>query len=272
MKHETSQRRVLFVSLGLSEKEALLYDFLLENGEVPASRIEKETGLGKNAYILLKSLATKKLAEKVIREGKSYYYPGSPEKLVLIAKERVLEAANHQKAIGSMLPELAAKYHVSTSSPVVTHVQGIVGIRDVYEKVYSQDIPSSYGCLDLEAVERLFPAYMTDSLIPSRVDHDSKAYALLTDSKETQKVIARDTEQKRESVVIDGEKYPLPAEVSVYGDYLVLLSFLKGDMVGLLIHHPDFAKSLESVYRKLFDLNRENKILLDVLEKRGEKL
>lgn len=271
MKQETSQRRVLFVSLGLSEKEALLYDFLLENGEVAAARIEKETGLGKNAYILLKSLTLRQLVEKVMRDGKSYYYPGSPEKLMLIAHEKAESAIKHEQTIKQMLPELAARYHAAVSSPVVTHVQGITGIRDVYEKVYGQDIPASYGCLDLDAVNRLFPDYMTDSLIPSRIEHGSRAYALLVDSKETQKVVSKDNEQKRESVVVDGEKYPLPAEISVYGDYVVLLSFLKGDMVGLLIHHPDFAKSLESVYRRLFDLASENKVLLDVLKERSEK-
>lgn len=256
------------VALGLSEKEALLYDFLLDNGEVVASRLEKETGLGKNAYILLKSLERNKLVKKILRQGKSFYSPGPPDQLLRLAREQKQSADENERNVSALLPELTSRYHASVASPVVTHVQGLVGIRDVYEKVYAQDIPASYGCLDLEAVNRLFPDYMTDTLIPSRVEHGSKAFALLADSLETQKVTAQDSKQNRESIVIDGEKYPLPAEVSVYGEYVVLLSFLKGDMVGLLIHHPDFAKSLESVYRRLFDLARENKVLLDALQER----
>ncbi len=257
MSQETNLRIQLYLSLGLSLKEAQLYDLLLQRGEMAARDVELETGFKKNTYVLIKSLERKGMIVRLEREHRVYYQPSSPQNLGYMANKQIKSAQRHAAILAEMLPELTAKYSESVDRPVVRYVEGAEGIKELYHTVYNQDIPASYGCLDLEKEEKAVPELMNESLIPNRVKRGSKAYAVLSDSASARDVSSRDIEELRESILVDSKEYPLPAEVSVYGDKVALLSFKKGNMTGVLIENKEIAQSLESIYRLLFRFWRE---------------
>ena len=66
-----------------------------------------------------------------------------------------------------------------------------------------------------------------------------------------------DSEQNRESLLMDKDKYPLPAEIEAYENKVALMSFKQGDFIGLIIENEDFAITLRSILKYLFDHMRE---------------
>lgn len=253
MKQEKEMRKQLYVSLGLSVKAAEIYELLLANGEMAARRVEIETGFKKNTYVLIKELERINMIVKIEREKRVYYQPAPPENMLVLARQQM---KNSQARVGILLeslPEMKKMYLESVDRPVIKYIEGEEGLKEMYKDVYSQDIPSSYGCLDIEAVERTVPKYMTGELIPERVARNSRAYAVLADNERGREVANRDQEQNRESRIIDPKKYPIPAEISVYGEKVVLLSFKRGNVTGIMIENKEIAQTLESIYRLLFD-------------------
>lgn len=259
MSQERELRIQLYVALGMSLKEATIYDLLLHNGEMQARNIEIKTGYKKNTYVLIKSLEKRGLILRIEKDKRVYYQPLPPQNLVQLAGKQVRAAQRQATILAELLPSLTNTYSQSVDRPVVRYVEGEDGFRELYKHVYNQDIPASYGCLDLEKEEKLVPKMMGSELIPERVKRGSRAYAILAKNDDGRRVAGRDDEELRESILVDPNEYPLPAEVSVYGDKVVLLSFKRGGMTGVLIENKEIAKSLESVYRLLFKLWRESR-------------
>lgn len=260
MSQEKNMRIQLYISLGMSLKEAEIYELLLQQGEMQARSVELETGFKKNTYVLIKSLEKKGMLLRIERDKRVYYQPTSPQNLVHMAAKQVKAAQRHAGILAEVLPSLQAAYAASVDRPTVRYVEGEEGFRELYQSVYNQDIPASYGCLDLEKEEKLVPELMGKELIPNRVARGSHAYAVLSDNKLGREVSTRDKKELRESILVDSNEYPLPAEISVYGDKVALLSFKKGNMAGVLIENKEIAKSLESIYKLLFCLWRERRV------------
>ena len=70
------------------------------------------------------------------------------------------------------------------------------------------------------------------------------------------KLSKRDKKQLRESVLLDKKTYPLPAEIDVYEDKVAMLSFAKGQFVGLLIQNKDIATSLKTIFKLAFQRSK----------------
>ena len=90
MKQNTHLRRHVFTSLGLSTKEARLYDILLERGSAQAAVLEQESGLKKNTYNLLKNLEKNGLVSLIKKDSRKYYQATDPQQLELLIKKQKL--------------------------------------------------------------------------------------------------------------------------------------------------------------------------------------
>ena len=55
---------------------------------------------------------------------------------------------------------------------------------------------------------------------------------------------------------MDKKTYPLPAEIDVYEDKVAMLSFAKGQFVGLLIQNKDIATSLKTIFKLAFQRSK----------------
>ncbi len=253
MSQVNEMRKQIYIALGLSQKESEIYELLLANGEMAARDLEMKTGFKKNTYALVKQLEKKRLLIKIEKMKRVYYQPAPPENLKYLASVQMKSAKTNLSILLEQLPAMQVMYRESVDRPVIRYVEGEDGLMDMYKEVYGQDIEASYGCLDLSALERAIPKYMNSELIPKRVQSESKAFAVLADDAEGRAVAQKDDEQNRESILVDPTKYPIPAEISVYGDKVVMLSFKKGGVSGVMIDNKDMATSLASIYRLLFD-------------------
>lgn len=86
-------------SLGLSEKESLVYMALLELGQVGSSKIIKKTSLhGQYVYDCLDSLEKKGLIQHVIKNGRKKFSAKNPKTLVgLIERQKATASAVAEK-------------------------------------------------------------------------------------------------------------------------------------------------------------------------------
>ena len=253
MKTATHLRRQLFISLGLSDKEAFLLDMIFTHGTVNAAFLEKESSFKKNTYHLLKSLEEKKLVIKLKKDGKVAYQAQSPEILESLLKKQQQNLVQTQEFLQEMLPDLQSTYAMTVGKPTIRYYEGESGIYTIFCDIYAKKTEPVYGCVDLEKTDSVFPSHVLKNLIPLRVQNKLFAYSLVADSEQAREIQQKDPQQLRKTVLVDKEKYPLPAEIDVYEDKIAFLSFEKGSFIGTVIENKHFATTLKSVFKMIFD-------------------
>jgi len=113
---------------GLSEKEALVYVSLLENGSATTTKISRQTGLKRpTTYIVLESLSKKGYASTIPGKKVSTYMPGDPA--ILGAKLNTTA-----KYFLEMLPYLQTLQNKSGNKPKISYYDSEEAIWGVFRE------------------------------------------------------------------------------------------------------------------------------------------
>ena len=115
---------------GLHEKEAKVYLALLELGTADVSDIAAKAGVKRpTSYLVLDELKKKGLVSQVPAKV-NLFTAESPEKLQA-------EMYKKQELYKRFLPNMLALYNLRKEKPQVQLFEGIEGVKQVYEKIYS---------------------------------------------------------------------------------------------------------------------------------------
>lgn len=252
----------LFISLGFSEKEARVYRVMLEIGQGPATTIITKADLKKGiTYAVLKNLEKRGLVSSFGKEGKTYFRAEDPQKLLDLVEEKKREVDSLRNSLSEIVPKLTSQYKLAIGKPTIRYFEGKEGLVKVFEDIYGPGKEIVWGCVDLEKSDEAFPAYILKDLIPKRIKNKVIAKSFVADSPQAHQIAKKDKEQLRQTILVNKNDYPLPAEIDVYEDKIALLSFKKGEFIGLLIENPEFAESLRSIFKIAFKLARVRKKL-----------
>mgnify|MGYP003393026439 CR=1 FL=1 len=118
---------------GLSEKEALIYAFIIESGGAFPSEIAKSTGLNRTTtYKILGILSIKGLVTELEKRKKFFYQAESPKSLERFVSSQVTIAKRQIENLEHVLPTLEGLYNASPNKPVVRFFEGEEGVLNVY--------------------------------------------------------------------------------------------------------------------------------------------
>ncbi len=254
MPADTLIRRQLFVSLGLTDKEAIIYDLLLTHGEMGSGVIERESRLKKNTYSLLRTLQRKHLVSISIKEGKRVYIPSPPDQLMLSLKDQRRALMQTQALLESALPELQQSYLDKVGKPIVRHYTGLTGLRTVFDEVYKAGKDVVYSCFGNESPDERFFDEIINKYKPMRIKNDILSKVISPDSPRARELKKTEKADLKEKLLIDPKKYPMPAELDTWDDKIALMSFTNKDFSAILINHPDLATTLQSLMKLAIDL------------------
>lgn len=247
-------------TIGLTKNEADVYELLLQLGEVPVWKIQQKAELKRpTLYLTLQNLEKKGLVSKRDFEKKIHFRPEPPTKLLSLAEQHYNELDRAKSDLQTILPELTSQYIISVEKPVISTYEGIDGIKKVFQDIYAPKNEPVYGCVDLEKSDEAVPSYIVKKLIPLRIKNKVFAKTFLGESPAAKDVANNDENSLRESLLLDKKRYPLPAEIDVYEDKVAMLSFTKGQFVGVMIQNQDIATSLKTIFKLAFEANKSAK-------------
>lgn len=240
----------LLAKLGFSEKESAVYQALLMFGEAGAAEVVKKTGLKRGiTYAILYDFERRGLVIRGEKKDKTFFQVTNPERLGEVMEQRKNEVNDVYSELNHALPELISQYKLVVNKPTVQYYQGMEGLRSVFKDIYAPKEDKVYGCVDLEVADKAFPSYILADLVPLRVRNKLFAETLLAASPQAEEAVKHDKEQLRHTVLVDKDTFPLPAEIDVYQDKIAMLSFSKGEFVGLIIENKELAQSLRSIFK-----------------------
>jgi sugar-specific transcriptional regulator TrmB len=115
--------------IGLSPKEALVYEALAIHGASSANELAKRTSTNRTVtYNVLQSLVGKGVVSHVKRETKRVYTIAAPESILATLQERETIAQELVKDIRKLRPTQSSQHSV-------TVLEGVSGLRSVFEEL-----------------------------------------------------------------------------------------------------------------------------------------
>lgn len=250
---------LLFRHAGLSDKQATLYRLLLTDGESRPSILSKKSGLKRgNVYALLKDLAFRGLVTEFEKEKVTYFRPEPPDRIAALIDAREKDVAMAKSLAADLLPRLTSQWKTSVNRPIVKLYEGKDGMEKVLEDIYGPKGGDNivWGAVDIERMHIEFPEKLEKKLIPLRKKHQWTANSIFIDNPGGQALKARDGQELRESYLVDGKRFPLPAEIDIYDDKITMLSFEQNEFVGLIVQNESFAQTLRSIFKLAYQAAR----------------
>ncbi len=234
-------------TIGITDKEAVLYEALVNLGEQDAARLIKETGFKRpTVYKSLYSMAEKGLVTEVEKSGKAYFRPESPQQLLKIAESRYNELDRARSDISNLLPDLVSAFTLSTERPVVTTFQGVKGLKTIYEDMLTTAKPISAAVYTGEVQPELFK-WLTSEFTQRRIAAEIPVRSIVASGGWSEEYEKQSPDAFRETRLVDSSKYPIKHEIDIYGPKVAFIDFRKGgNLVGVVINHPEIASSMHA--------------------------
>ena len=239
--------------IGLSDKEASIYIALLSFDKASVADLSQKAKVKRpTTYVILVSLQKKGLVSETTIGKKTFYIAEPPEKLDLFVSRQIHLLEENKKSLDLVIPQLKAVQRESGERPTVQFFEGKEGVLssndDTFVKKFGDE--PAYMICSRDAVKDIFSEKESENLRNRRISKGIKSKAIYT-SKQGQKP----SDETGVRIKIDESIYPIKSDITVYGDQVKIAVFGKR-LSGISIKSPEFAETLKSLIKFIFDNNK----------------
>ncbi len=236
--------------IGLNEKEAKTYLALLAVDNASVIDLGKKTDINRTTvYIVLESLMQKGLVSETKVGKKTHYQAEAPERLETYVERQKVVFEERAKRVKDIIPEIKSIQRDSGERPVLKYFDGreaaLNSNRDFFNAQDKEGI--GYFIFNRDLVEEVFSPQEILEIQKIRPTRKIKGLSLYT-SKHTDLTSNELTSRKK----IDGEKYPITCDVSIYEDRVQFVTLGK-KLSSIFIQSKDVADTLKSLFKLAFD-------------------
>ena len=239
--------------IGLSENEAKVYLALLDLGNSTAQQIAQKASVNRaTTYVQLESLMKMGLVTSFERASarkngaeKTFFRAEDPEHLKKIIEREKNAAEEREKHLEKIMPSLANLFLEAGERPRVRFFEGAEGLKimqDEFLKTKSKEVLSITSTDD---ILKVFPKH-PEEYTPKRVKLEIHSKLIYTSSRGAF-LKASDEALLREAKFIPREQFPVPAEISIYGD-IVAIDVAKEKPFGVIIESREIAESMKTFF------------------------
>jgi len=238
-------------TIGLTQKEADLYELLLRLGEKPANEIIRESKLKRaTVYKVLYSLEKKGLISQKDIKKKIHFRPEPPTALFSLAEKQYQSLERAKNDLNSYLPNLTSQYVLSVERPIIRIFEGIEGIKKAHLEILSEKKEiSAYVRINKEIDKQLlnfWPKYYA-----IRKKNNIFAQVICAATKEAKEYQKNDKKQLRETRLVPLEKFPINIEKDIVGNKVAFFSMTEDKkLIVTLIEN----KAIADTERAIFEL------------------
>lgn len=230
-------------SLGLTEKESVIYLTTIESGISTARQLSKNSGINRGStYAVLESLIAKGLVEKQGATGTNMYEAFEPETLLHKATEMERKQKEIHGDIDALIPELNALSPTLALHPRLKFYEGKGGIETAMHDITT-----------IEAGD-MVRSFAVDSVIFKC--RESQIVRIISPYRDG--AIPKPSDKSVSICLVPAKTYDFSSDIRIYADKIVLIS-----------EHESFAAIIEDHYlaevmRETFDLAWEEAKRLDI--------
>lgn len=246
-------------SIGLSEKESLVYASLLELDTAFPARIAEYSKLNRSTvYKILFDLSAQGLVNGFEKNHKLCYQVEKPDKLINFAKNQVNLADERLKQTEHFLPEIEWMFSRIPERPRIRFFEGPEGAREAYEDHISQRHGyEMLGFSNATEIQKFFSKKFLHNYVVKKAKLGITSRGIFPDSVadvDYNRTVYRNVPQKYWPVIkhVPREIFPYKSEITLYGnDKVSVINFHENKMVGILIEDV----TIHNIMRLIFELS-----------------
>ena len=246
---------------GLSEAQATVYECLLKNGAMSPTEIADHTDQSReNCYAITKRLVELGLIKQT-DEKKLKYQILNPSALEALVEKRRKIMVKNENFVKDNISSLLDIFYANNEMPGARTLEGIDGVKEVYEDVLRTK--KDVYLLRTKADAVLGKDEEVDSFLKNYRDKlpilGINTYALTPVTKEAIKYakIGRDAAILFHRTWMPEEDYTSPVAIQVYGDKVALISFGETQMA-TVITSPTIAEAMRQILKLLTSFYQKN--------------
>lgn len=246
---------------GLTPDQALIYEALLKNGPLKASKVHQKTPLKRGlVYKLLEDLVQLGLVEKAEEPGKvAIFSPSHPLKLRDLAETKERQAKDAQVALDGVLSELTSSYNLMIGKPGVRFFEGLEGIK----KVLDDTITSNPGKMlrtfsDVAGYSMYLKDWNTQYYAPERKKRGVFEKVIIpNDAKALEYMHGYKSNDVTDILFINHALYPFKTEINIYEDKVSFVTFSPTAHMGVIVENKEIFNTLSSVFNFTWELGKK---------------
>ena len=235
----------ILTQAGLSELQAKIYLYLIENGQKTPTEIASAISENRTTvYSAAEKLEALGIISQKDRGKISAYVPNHPSVLESIAEKRLRSAARHAKNLEANLPSLINYYNEHQDQPGVTTFYGKEGTKIIREKILTEKKPFYYvrsshdENADAEGLEEFKKA-----CIDANITTETITAADLT--RRTNKEAAKQLVTR--TLFPSSSEYDSPVQIGIFGNNVTFINHAK-DGMSTIIESAEIADAMRQFY------------------------
>ena len=232
------------ISMGFSDKEAIVYLSSLELGKGTVSQISRRAGINRTtAYHILDSLVNRGLVIISGKEPRQEYCAESPDKIITMFDHYIQTNQTYIKQAKELIPNLKSIHNVR-GRPKVKFYEGVEGIQQVYEDTLtSKETIRAYA--SVQDTQRTLPSYFPNYYF-RRADKGIAIRAIFPSGNEAKELVKMNKQQKRETAIVPTKDFSFTPEVNIYDNKVMIASWL--EKLGIIIESKEIADMMKKVF------------------------
>jgi sugar-specific transcriptional regulator TrmB len=245
--------------LGLSNKEARVYVACLKLGPSPVQRIADQSGIKRvTTYVILESLVGLGLVSQNIKGKKTYFVAEEPSNLERLLEKREQELKEQKHSFDQILPQLLSLKTVPKEMPEVKFYDSSNGVRSLFADFfegYRGSARDIYIFSNLDQLHAFSPDRLPDKPNLDRIKYNVQSHLIYTTERgPIFRESNKEKEYMRKSRFVPLDQYPLTGDISVIGEYVIMVSFEGGRKIGVSIRSADMARAIKTIFDMSWDL------------------
>lgn len=243
--------------IGLTKEQAFVYQTLLKNGLMVASKIANMAGIKRSlCYKILDQLLTIGLVEKREDIGKIIMFRAThPSKLkdLLAKKEEAFKTA--EATLGGTLGKMISDYNLVSGKPNVQFFEGLDGVNKVLaDSLTATETIDAYS--DIESIEKYIPE-INKAYVEKRKKLNIKKRGLILDTPKARELLKDYHPEITENRFIKCSLAPSQTQtiLQIYDNKISYITLGENNLyIGMIIESPNIYSLQKYLYQSLWEL------------------
>jgi sugar-specific transcriptional regulator TrmB len=235
--------------IGLSEKEATVYLYLLKVDSDSVADIAKHTDVNRTTvYPVLEQLIQKEFVEEIKEDGKVFYKARTPDRIESYLQEQKIKIEEQTHEAKDIIPQLKGAMRQEGQKPIIEYHEGRDAIVNAIKtrSFNAEDKDYFYTIYPRDAVESFFTQKELEVARNIRINNAVRSKSIYTYEKGE---YSPDTTGDR--IRVDPKEYPIKADISVHGDTIHIHTL--GEHLGsIYIKSVDVAETFRTLFKLAF--------------------
>lgn len=237
------------IQAGLSGQQAAVYEALIHNGPLPASKLALVSGLSRPlTYKVLDELVVMGLVEKHDKpRAVARFSAAHPFKLKEAADKRLESAQSAKTALDGLMSKLTSDFNLVSGKPGVRFFEGRDGIKQVLDDSLTSKT-EIYTYADVEAIDRYIPDINRD-YVAAREQLQLKKKGIAFDTPETRYFLEGYHTGITDMKLIKWHAVPFKTIMQIYNGKISYFTLGENHLIGVIISDPH----IYQMHKELFE-------------------